>query len=115
GWRFQASYSGRARLRLRAHPRRRPAWPRARGPTPNKRGPSAIATQTRLLRANARPPVLDPFVRFSSLSPVYKDTDVADVVELIDALDLRHAIHVGHSTGGGEVARYVAPAKPGPA
>jgi non-heme chloroperoxidase len=26
----------------------------------------------------------------------------------VEHLDLRHAIHVGHSTGGGEVARYVA-------
>jgi len=41
------------------------------------------------------------------------DTYVADVVELTDALDLKGAIHVGHSTGGGEVARYVARAKPG--
>ena len=29
------------------------------------------------------------------------------------ALDLKNAIHVGHSTGGGEVARYVARAEPG--
>ena len=41
------------------------------------------------------------------------DTYVADVIELTDALDLRDAIHVGHSTGGGEVARYVARARPG--
>lgn len=41
------------------------------------------------------------------------DTYVADVIELTDALDLKDAIHVGHSTGGGEVARYVARAKPG--
>jgi non-heme chloroperoxidase len=41
------------------------------------------------------------------------DTYVADVVALTDALDLKDAIHVGHSTGGGEVARYVARAKPG--
>jgi non-heme chloroperoxidase len=41
------------------------------------------------------------------------DTYVADVVGLTDALDLKNAIHVGHSTGGGEVARYVARAKPG--
>ena len=41
------------------------------------------------------------------------DTYVADVTALTDALDLRDAIHVGHSTGGGEVARYVARAKPG--
>ena len=36
------------------------------------------------------------------------DTYVADVAALAAALDLREAIHVGHSTGGGEVARYVA-------
>ncbi len=41
------------------------------------------------------------------------DTYAADVAELTDALDLRGAIHVGHSTGGGEVAHYVARAKPG--
>lgn len=36
------------------------------------------------------------------------DTYAADVAELAAALDLRDAIHIGHSTGGGEVARYVA-------
>jgi non-heme chloroperoxidase len=36
------------------------------------------------------------------------DTYAADVAELATALDLRNAVHVGHSTGGGEVARYVA-------
>jgi non-heme chloroperoxidase len=36
------------------------------------------------------------------------DTYAADVAELARALDLRGAIHIGHSTGGGEVARYVA-------
>ena len=36
------------------------------------------------------------------------DTYAADVDELAKALDLRNAIHVGHSTGGGEVTRYVA-------
>jgi non-heme chloroperoxidase len=36
------------------------------------------------------------------------DTYAADVAELTAKLDLRDAIHVGHSTGGGEVARYVA-------
>ncbi|MBD8637957.1 alpha/beta fold hydrolase [Sphingomonas sp. CFBP 13733] len=41
------------------------------------------------------------------------DTYVADVIALTDALDLHDAVHVGHSTGGGEVARYVARAKPG--
>ncbi|MFJ4468843.1 alpha/beta fold hydrolase [Streptomyces sp. NPDC089424] len=41
------------------------------------------------------------------------DTYAADVAALTDALDLRGAFHVGHSTGGGEVTRYVARAKPG--
>ncbi len=36
------------------------------------------------------------------------DHYAADVADLVSALDLRSAIHVGHSTGGGEVARYVA-------
>jgi non-heme chloroperoxidase len=41
------------------------------------------------------------------------DAYAADVEELVETLDLRNAIHVGHSTGGGEVAHYVARAKPG--
>jgi non-heme chloroperoxidase len=36
------------------------------------------------------------------------DTYAADVAQLAAHLNLRDAIHVGHSTGGGEVARYVA-------
>lgn len=36
------------------------------------------------------------------------DTYAADVAELMAHLDIRNAVHVGHSTGGGEVARYVA-------
>jgi non-heme chloroperoxidase len=36
------------------------------------------------------------------------DTYAADVAELVAALDLRDAVHVGHSTGGGELTRYVA-------
>ncbi len=36
------------------------------------------------------------------------NTYAADVAELVAKLDLKNAIHVGHSTGGGEVARYVA-------
>src|SRR3546814_10997193 len=36
------------------------------------------------------------------------DTYAADMIALAKALDLKQAIHVGHSTGGGEVARYVA-------
>ena len=41
------------------------------------------------------------------------DTYAADVIELAAALDLRGAVHVGHSTGGGEVARYTARAEAG--
>ncbi|MDN3246047.1 alpha/beta fold hydrolase [Streptomyces mutabilis] len=41
------------------------------------------------------------------------DTYAADVAALTDALDLEGAVHIGHSTGGGEVARYVARAEPG--
>lgn len=41
------------------------------------------------------------------------DTYAADVAELVTALNLKQAIHVGHSTGGGEVAHYVARAEPG--
>ena len=36
------------------------------------------------------------------------DTYAADVAQLAATLDLGNAVHVGHSTGGGEVARYVA-------
>jgi len=35
------------------------------------------------------------------------DTYADDLAELVAALDLRNAIHIGHSTGGGEVARYI--------
>jgi non-heme chloroperoxidase len=41
------------------------------------------------------------------------DTYVADLIELTDHLDLRGAVHIGHSTGGGEAARYAARARPG--
>jgi non-heme chloroperoxidase len=41
------------------------------------------------------------------------DTYAADMIQLVRELDLRNAIHVGHSTGGGEVAHYVARAEPG--
>ncbi|CAG9205190.1 alpha/beta fold hydrolase [Burkholderia vietnamiensis] len=36
------------------------------------------------------------------------DHYAADAFAVVEALDLRNAVHVGHSTGGGEVARYVA-------
>jgi non-heme chloroperoxidase len=35
------------------------------------------------------------------------DTYADDLAALCDTLDLKQAIHVGHSTGGGEVARYI--------
>jgi non-heme chloroperoxidase len=35
------------------------------------------------------------------------DTYADDLAALVEKLDLRNAIHVGHSTGGGEVARYI--------
>ena len=35
------------------------------------------------------------------------DTYADDLAELVSALDLQDAVHVGHSTGGGEVARYI--------
>ncbi|MEA2626446.1 MAG: non-heme chloroperoxidase [Candidatus Binatota bacterium] len=35
------------------------------------------------------------------------DTYADDLETLVEALDLKGAVHVGHSTGGGEVARYI--------
>ena len=35
------------------------------------------------------------------------DTYADDLAELVNVLDLKNAIHVGHSTGGGEVVRYI--------
>ncbi|HTV31187.1 MAG TPA: alpha/beta hydrolase [Xanthobacteraceae bacterium] len=35
------------------------------------------------------------------------DTYADDLAELVQYLDLKSAVHVGHSTGGGEVARYI--------
>ncbi|HEX6852216.1 MAG TPA: alpha/beta hydrolase [Candidatus Polarisedimenticolaceae bacterium] len=35
------------------------------------------------------------------------DTYADDLAELVQALDLQEVVHVGHSTGGGEVARYI--------
>ena len=35
------------------------------------------------------------------------DTYADDLAELVNSLDLKDAIHVGHSTGGGEVTRYI--------
>ena len=41
------------------------------------------------------------------------DTYAADVAAIVKALDLHDVTHIGHSTGGGEVARYAAQAEPG--
>src|ERR1700682_1349451 len=35
------------------------------------------------------------------------DTYADDLAKLVETLDLKNALHVGHSTGGGEVARYI--------
>jgi non-heme chloroperoxidase len=35
------------------------------------------------------------------------DTYADDLATLVDSLDLKNAIHIGHSTGGGQVARYI--------
>jgi non-heme chloroperoxidase len=35
------------------------------------------------------------------------DTYADDLAELVEELELKNAVHVGHSTGGGEVARYI--------
>src|SRR6201999_672838 len=35
------------------------------------------------------------------------NTYAEDLLTLVEKLDLKDAIHVGHSTGGGEVARYI--------
>jgi len=39
-------------------------------------------------------------------------THMQTLAELTAVLDLRDAIHVGHSTGGGEVARYICRTEP---
>jgi non-heme chloroperoxidase len=51
----------------------------------------------------------------SSQTDTGNDMDhyAADVMAVTDHLDLKGAVHIGHSTGGGEVARYVARAKAG--
>lgn len=36
------------------------------------------------------------------------DHYAADAFAVVEALDLKNVVHIGHSTGGGEVARYVA-------
>jgi non-heme chloroperoxidase len=41
------------------------------------------------------------------------ETYASDVATLIETLDLKNAVHIGHSAGGGELARYVANTKRG--
>lgn len=41
------------------------------------------------------------------------DTFASDTADLVAALDLKNTVQIGHSTGGGVVARYVAQAEPG--
>lgn len=41
------------------------------------------------------------------------DHYAADVAAVVEALDLKSVVQIGHSTGGGEVTHYVARAKPG--
>lgn len=41
------------------------------------------------------------------------DTYAADIAALVTALGLKGAVHIGHSTGGGEAAHYAARAAPG--
>ena len=50
-----------------------------------------------------------------STNPLIQNNFVLKKLEvgLADTLDLQSAVHIGHSAGGGEVARYVALAKPG--
>jgi len=36
------------------------------------------------------------------------DTYADELAALVEALDLKDAVHIGHSTGGGEVVRYIA-------
>jgi non-heme chloroperoxidase len=36
------------------------------------------------------------------------DHYAADTAAVVEHLDLRNTVHIGHSTGGGEAARYVA-------
>jgi non-heme chloroperoxidase len=40
------------------------------------------------------------------------DTYADDLAALVEKLDLKDAVHVGHSTGGGEVARYIGSHEP---
>ena len=35
------------------------------------------------------------------------ETYADDLAALVEALDLKDVVHVGHSTGGGEVVRYI--------
>ena len=43
----------------------------------------------------------------------FQDPISRDAAAVAEHLDLKNAVHIGHSTGGGEVTRYVAQSKPG--
>ena len=59
----------------------------------------------RLPLHRARPPRARPLQ--PALDGNDMDTYADDLAQLVEKLDLKDAIHVGHSTGGGEVARYI--------
>ena len=63
--------------------------------------------QQGLPRHRPRPPRPRP-LRARSSDGHDMDHYAADARRVVEHLDLRNAIHIGHSTGGGEVARYVA-------
>ena len=68
--------------------------------------PDDVLPGQRLSRRRARPPrpwPVDPD-RERARHGHYAD----DAFEVVEKLDLKNAIHIGHSTGGGEVTRYVA-------
>jgi pimeloyl-ACP methyl ester carboxylesterase len=68
-------------------------------------GPDGLPGRARLPLHRARSP------RSRALEPALERQRHGhlpdDLAALVEALDLRGAIHVGHSTGGGEVARYI--------
>src|SRR2546430_5788836 len=47
------------------------------------------------------------FFFFKQKTAYEMNTYADDLAALVEKLDLKNAIHVGHSTGGGEVARYI--------
>src|SRR5258706_10984796 len=51
-----------------------------------------------------RRPPRSPLFPYTTL---FRSTYADDLAALVEELDLADAIHIGHSTGGGEVARYI--------